>query len=104
MVSEELRNKIRARLELAFRSRFQGVVLYGSEARNEAREGSDLDLMIVLDGPVQLGRDLDTIVQALYPVQLEIDVPIHATPVSADAFQAGEYGLYRSARREGTFL
>ena len=79
MVSEELRNEIRARLELAFKGRFQGVVLYGSEARNEAREGSDLDLMIVLDGPVQLGRDLDTIVQALYPVQLEIDVPIHAT-------------------------
>jgi predicted nucleotidyltransferase len=104
MVSEELRNEIRARLERAFEGRLQGVVLYGSEARMEAREGSDLDLMVLLNGPVRLGRDLDTIIQALYPVQLTIDAPIHATPVSADAFQAGEYGLYRNARREGIFL
>ncbi len=55
-------------------------------------------------GPVWLGRDLDTIVEALYPVQLEIDAPIHATPVSAETFEAGEWGVYRSARREGVFL
>jgi len=43
-------------------------------------------------------------VEALYPVQLEIDAPIHATPVSAETFDAGEWGVYRSARREGVFL
>ena len=79
-------------------------MLYGSEARNEARAESDVDLMVLLDGPVRLGRDLDTIVGALYPIQLEIDAPIHATPVSADAFEAGEWGVYRNARREGVLL
>ncbi|HEX6864800.1 MAG TPA: nucleotidyltransferase domain-containing protein [Thermoanaerobaculia bacterium] len=104
MLSQEIRKEIRARLEDAFRGRLHGVLLYGSEARNEAREGSDLDLMILLDGPVRLGRDLETIVEALYPVQLEIEAPIHATPVSAEVFEAGEFGLYRSARRDGVFL
>lgn len=104
MLTEELRKEIRSRLKAAFRERLQGVLLYGSTARNEAREGSDLDLMVLLDGPVRLGRDLDTIVQALYPVQLEIDAPIHATPVSKQVFEAGEFGVYRSARREGVFL
>jgi predicted nucleotidyltransferase len=101
---DQLRKEIRTRLEAAFRDRLQGVLLYGSEARNEAREGSDLDLMVLLDGPVRLGRDLETIIEALYPVQLEIDAPIHATPVPADVFEAGEWGVYRSARREGVFL
>ena len=101
---DQLRKEIRTRLEAAFRDRLQGVLLYGSEARNEAREGSDLDLMVLLDGPVRLGRDLETIIEALYPVQLEIDAPIHATPVPADVFEAGEWSLYRSARREGVFL
>lgn len=104
MLSQALRQEIRNRLEAAFEDRLRGVLLYGSNARNEAREESDLDLMVLLDGPVRLGRDLETIVQALYPVQLEIDAPIHATPVSAEVFEAGEYGLYRRARREGLFL
>ena len=104
MLTQEIRKEIRARLADAFRERLHGVLLYGSEARNEAREGSDLDLMVLLDGPVRLGRDLDTIVEALYPVQLEIEAPIHATPVASKVFEAGEYGLYRSARRDGVFL
>jgi predicted nucleotidyltransferase len=104
MLSEDLRKEIRSRLDAAFRERLRGVLLYGSEARNQARTGSDVDLMVLLDGPVQLGRDLETIVGALYPIQLEIDAPIHATPVSADAFEAGEWGVYRNARREGVLL
>jgi predicted nucleotidyltransferase len=104
MLTEEVRQEIRSRLGAVFHERLRGVLLYGSEARNEARAGSDVDLMVLLDGPVRLGRDLDTIVEALYPVQLEIDAPIHATPVSAETFEAGEWGVYRNARREGVFL
>lgn len=104
MLSGRLREEIRKRLEGAFQDRFQGVLLYGSEARNEGREESDVDLMVLLEGPVRLGSDLETIVHALYPLQLEIEAPIHALPVSAAAFKAGQFGLYRSARREGVFL
>ncbi|HSN88004.1 MAG TPA: nucleotidyltransferase domain-containing protein, partial [Thermoanaerobaculia bacterium] len=71
MLGNKIRKEIRARLEAAFPDRLQGVLLFGSEARNEAREDSDLDLMVLLEGPVRLGRDLETIVRALYPLQLE---------------------------------
>ena len=101
MLSEELRKEIRSRLEAAFHERLQGVLLFGSEARHEARPDSDLNLMILLEGPVRLGKDLETIVRALYLVQLEMDAPIHAIPVAAESFTAGGYSLYRSAKREG---
>ncbi|HEX3526643.1 MAG TPA: nucleotidyltransferase domain-containing protein [Thermoanaerobaculia bacterium] len=104
MLTEGVRQEIRSRLGAVFHERLRGVLLYGSEARNEAQAGSDVDLMVLLDGPVRLSRDLDTIVEALYPVQLEIDAPIHATPISAETFEAGEWGVYRNARREGVFL
>lgn len=104
MLPQGVRKEIRSRLDAAFRDRLRGILLYGSEARNEAGTSSDVDLMVLLDGHVRLGRDLDTIVEALYPVQLEIDAPIHATPVSAKVFEAGEWGVYRSARREGVYL
>lgn len=104
MLSEEIRREIRPRLEAAFRGRFHAVLLYGSEARNQAGEDSDVDLMVLLNGPVRLGKDLDTIVEALYPLQLKVDRPIHALPVSSEIFRAGEYGVYRNAQREGSFL
>ncbi|MFY9825696.1 MAG: nucleotidyltransferase domain-containing protein [Thermoanaerobaculia bacterium] len=104
MLSEEIRREIRPRLEAAFRGRFHGVLLYGSEARHQGGEESDVDLMVLLKGPVRLGRDLDTIVEALYPLQLKVDRPIHALPVSSEVFRAGEYGVYRNAQREGSFL
>jgi predicted nucleotidyltransferase len=104
VISEDVRREIRPRLEGAFPSRFRGVLLFGSEARNQAGEDSDLDLMVLLEGPVQLGRDLEAIVNALYPLQLRVDRPIHALPVSSEAFESGQYGIYRSARREGLYL
>ena len=104
MLTEDIQKEIRSRLEKAFPERFQGVLLFGSEARGETHPESDVDLMVVLEGPVRLGRDLETIVGALYPVQLQMDIPIHATPVTGEALEAGRYGIYRNARREGVFL
>jgi predicted nucleotidyltransferase len=104
MLPEELRREIRPRLEAAFRDRFRGVVLFGSEARGEAREDSDVDLLVLLKAPVHLGKDLKAIVDALYPLQLETDRPIHALPVPEETFEAGEFGLYREVRREGVAL
>jgi predicted nucleotidyltransferase len=44
-------------------------VLYGSEARGTAHPDSDVDLLVLLRGPVSLGKDLKTIIDALYPLQ-----------------------------------
>lgn len=45
--------------------------------------GPGVGARFALEGPVRLGQDLETIVKALYPVQLELDAPIHASPASA---------------------
>lgn len=104
MTGIPLWNQIKHRLRAAFGERLKGVVLYGSEARGEKTEDSDVDLLVLLDGPVSLLRDLETIVHALYPLQLQIFRPIHAVPVNADAYEAGEFGLYRNAKKEGVML
>ncbi len=104
MLSEEIRAEIRPRLEAAFQDRLHGVLLFGSEARNQAGDESDVDLMVLLKGPVRLGRDLESIVNALYPLQLKVDRPIHALPVSSEAFEEGRYGIHRRAKSEGTYL
>jgi uncharacterized protein len=104
MLSEEIRKEIRPRLEAVFRDRFHGALLFGSEARDQAQDDSDVDVMVLLKEPVELGSDLEKIVEALYPLQLRVDRPIHAFPVSSKAFKAGRYSLYRRAQREGFYL
>lgn len=96
-----LLKRIRGSLEDAFGQRLKGIVLYGSEARGEATPESDIDLLVLLTGPIKLSRDLRTIIDAIYPLQLEIERPIHAKPVELDVYEAGEFALYCNAKREG---
>ena len=104
MPKDQVLKEIRSRLNKTFGDRLRGVLMYGSRARGNAEQQSDLDLMVLLDGPVRLGRDLETIIEALYPVQLEIEHTIHALPVSFSTFEAGLYSIYRNAKQEGVFL
>jgi predicted nucleotidyltransferase len=45
-------------LRKLYGERHRGVVLYGSHARGEADEGSDVDLLLLLEG--QVGREIAT--------------------------------------------
>lgn len=101
MSKDRLINHIKERLEKAYGERLQGVVLYGSEARGDATPDSDIDLLVLLKGPIALYKELKTIVHALYPVQMEVLRPIHATPVDSVDYEAGEYAIYRNAKKEG---
>ncbi len=104
MSVDQIVTKIKHRLEAVYGGRLKGIVLYGSAARGSGTEDSDIDILVLLEHPVELGKDLETIIDSVYPVQLETPHPIHATPVDIDTYEAGEYALYRNAKREGTLV
>jgi predicted nucleotidyltransferase len=88
-------------LEKHYGSRFAGLLLYGSMARNQTDASSDIDLLVLLRQPFNYFQELRTIVDLLYPLQMESERLISAKPAFVDEFEEGGLQLYRNAKREG---
>jgi predicted nucleotidyltransferase len=96
--------KCKESLEKHYGDRFAGLVLYGSQARGQAEAGSDIDLLVLLQGPFDYFQEIWNLAGLLYPLQLESDRLISVKPAAVQDFQAGILQFYRQARREGIQL
>ena len=84
--------------------RLQSLILFGSAARQTFSLDSDLDLLVVLKPPFDYFQELRSLVDILYPLQLEASHWISAKPASEQEFIAGATQLYRNIQQEGVKL
>jgi len=100
----EVVRKCKAALESHYGSQLEGLILYGSVARNQADSMSDIDLLVLLSKPFDYFSELRQVIEVLYPIQLESEQLISARPVPTDEFEHGSIQLYRNAKREGILV
>ena len=96
--------KCRAILQVLYGERLHGVILYGSCARGTQETESDIDLMVLLEGPVDGAQEIRRIWEVLYPLQLESERLLSVVPVDITLYHRGAYALYRQAKAEGVAL
>jgi len=101
MERSSLLKTMRSALETVYGRRLRGILLYGSEARGEARTDSDMDVLVLLDRVAEYGEDVWRCLEALCPLALKLGRRISPKPVDAQQYESLDCPLYRQVHREG---
>jgi predicted nucleotidyltransferase len=88
-------------LERIYGFRLAEVILFGSQARHEAEPGSDIDVLVVLRGPVDPNREIPRVSPLASSLSLKHDVVISSVYLSEEDFHAEQSPLLLNIRREG---
>jgi predicted nucleotidyltransferase len=83
---------------------YRGLVLFGSYARGEAHEGSDVDLLLLLDGEVGQAREILRAGDVVWPLSLESGYLLALMPISAEAYRESSQPYLMNARKDGVAL
>ena len=92
--------ELRQGLQSLYGKRFRDLLLYGSYARGEADEGSDVDLLLLLEGPVETVKEIVRVQPVKWPLSLAADLVLSVMPVSVEAYQKAETSFIRNVRKD----
>lgn len=97
-------SKTRQGLEQIYGPRLEQIILYGSQARGDARHDSDIDILILLKEPFNYFEESQKISYLIADICLENTVVISCMFATIQKYQEYESGLFRNIRREGVVI
>jgi len=103
-VSERLQNllaELRRRFEALYGPRLVRLMLFGSQARGDAEPGSDIDVLVVLEGPMRPGEEIRRTLDSVAELSLENNAVFSCVFVSRERFENERSPLLINVRREG---
>ncbi len=93
---------VKDQLQLLYGDRLAKVILYGSYARGDFHEESDIDFLVVLrDEEVNVGQELYRMSDYFAPMLLDYNIYISRHPTSLKRFETSDFLFYKNVRREG---
>lgn len=93
--------ELRTGMERIYGNRLRGLILFGSHARGDAVEGSDIDVMVLLEGEVDAGAEISRTSELRSVLSLKHDVVISCVYIPEAEYRDGQSPLLLNARREG---
>jgi predicted nucleotidyltransferase len=80
------------------------IILYGSQARGDAEIGSDIDILVVLEGSVDPCEEIARTEIIISEISLHNDVVIACVFVSRNRYERYRAPLYLNIQREGVMI
>lgn len=88
-------------LQQLYGKQLQAVILYGSQAREDDHEFSDIDILVVLDAPINPYHEIDRTSEFIAQLCLDNDVVISRHFIAFDKFQTATPPFLQNIRSEG---
>jgi len=101
MKIEKILKDFRGEIKKLYGRKLKSIILYGSWARGAATEESDIDLLIVLEGKIAPGREIDRMIDIITELNLKYGVLISVYPISAEDYFTVNSPLLMNVRKEG---
>jgi predicted nucleotidyltransferase len=96
--------ELRRRFEALYGDRLVAMILYGSQARGDAEPGSDIDVLVVLQGPVDSGAEITRTSEIVAGLSLEHGEAISCVFMDEHRFATRNGPLLRNVRKEGVAI
>lgn len=93
--------ELHAQLDVVYGDRLKGVYLYGSYARGDAREDSDIDVAVVLDEIQDRWKEREQVGDVSAAISLREDCLLTAFVMSAGDWSDRPNAIHRSISGEG---
>ncbi len=97
----KLLRELKIKLKRIYGDDLVSIMLFGSWARGEATEESDIDVAIILKGKISPGQEIDRIIDVITELNLKYDVLLSVYPLSQEIYETRKSPILSNLRREG---
>jgi predicted nucleotidyltransferase len=101
MEIDRILREFREKAEKLYGKRLKNIILYGSWARGQATENSDIDIAVILEGEVDPCREIDAMIDLITDINLDFETLLSVFPLAAADFRQASSPLTLNLRTEG---
>ncbi len=101
MIINDIINEFKSEIKKLYGDKLKHIILYGSCARDTSTDDSDINLLIVLNGEILPGKEIDAMIDIITEINLKYNTLISVYPISEKDYIKINSPLLMNIRKEG---